>query len=238
MPCGTSSWDDWYRRVFKSSPTDRYLARLENQHLKLARAARRTLRNRQLAITYEIKALAVFNQRVAIREQEERCLYMQAVATHNPKKAAKHQAKIAELQKQYISIPQQDLSDLNARPSPDAPLPHAMPGSPSSPLTFNALVSPFPSSPPSFGAVVAVPLPSAPPPATLDFDGGGAVGESVTYMSGQSQASRATPSSVRFNSMAAVPTEYVESPPPYYSPHAQHGYGSTAKMHVVLGQES
>ena len=247
MPCGEFGWSDWWHRALHRHPTDRELARLESEHLAMARAARRHLRSRQLALSYDLKAYTVFNQRVALREREQRqqLALPSTQRDHNRVEAATK--RIQQLQAMYIVVNPQLLAELNARHElvPGSPQVQAMPPA------YPAYPSPSALSSPRMAALpisprppLPLPLPSAPPSpnsyasptSPCDAQRGG---ESVTYMSSHSVSSYAIPSSSRPLSTTQGGGDEGEhggdSPPPYYYQYAKPP--STAQLHVMLGQE-
>lgn len=93
----------FFRRLFQSS--DRELARLQRAHLVLADASLSTLKDAHLCTVYHIKAFTVYNQRVALAEEQQRRLFLAARARHNSRQAERHLAFLHELQSRYVSLP-------------------------------------------------------------------------------------------------------------------------------------
>ena len=250
MPCCNEGFGvgDWWQRRLHSDPTDKYLAKHERELLAMARKARRHPKTRQLALGYDIQASTVFNQRVALRIQEER----QRLSTAHPKKANGHLKRIEELESRFISIPIQQIDELNARqPSPQGPGAQAMGSGVNTHYPTYSIPSPQPvsasaiySPPPPRTPTGHPPLPSAPPSPANELQPT-LGGESVTYMSSQSISSRAIASSALFpnhsgsNSRNYRDAEVMgngESPPPYQF-HDSHAFIPATKVHVMLGQE-
>ena len=93
----------FFRRLFQG--TDRELARLQRAHLVLANASLSTLKDPHLCSLYHVKAFTVYNQRVAICEEEQRSLYLQAQARHDSRGAERHLSLMRELHSRYVSLP-------------------------------------------------------------------------------------------------------------------------------------
>ena len=248
MSCGDFGWSDWWHHVLHRNSTDRELARIEAEHFKLARASRRHLHSRQLALSYDLKAYTIYNQRVALREREQQQLLTAAQSQLNQRKVETISKRIEHLQQMYIHVNPQLLSDLNARhdlTSLTSPQAQAMPATPptyTAPSPRHAAVA-VPFSP---LLPLPLPLPTAPPSHSSSFSPTHKLhpaGESITYvnMSSQSVSSRAILSSpsrpASSTTLGGVDEGDVgESPPPYF--YHDHTHMSTAKVHIMLGQES
>ena len=259
MPCSEFGLSDWWFGLLNRDATDSHLASLERDHLRLARAARRHLHSRQLALSHELKALTVFNQRVSLRLSEQRQALSKAQSAHNFRKADSVQRCIHKLEAMLITVDLQQVQGVNSRlpySAPAPPQPQAMaatyptyahPGVPV-PVALPLVPLPSPSYSSRYPAGAMRPPPSAPHASGSQER---MTGESVTYMSGQSMSSRALGSAVLSSSSSSTASPLSasygdrrrdvevmgDSPPPYYYHEAYPKIQSTSKVHVMLGEE-